>query len=104
LNIWRVFIQILHLSSKLSETAKKRPMTASSPIHIAQSIAKPKIKAVVLENLFSLPRSLKKRVIKLKERRRLKIPILDAVKRRARIMIIIPKIIRVVFPSSEERR
>jgi hypothetical protein len=92
------------LNLKSSVVVKNRLTTASSPIHIAQSNAKVNIKTEVLENLFSPIGSLKRKMSRLKERRRLVIPILDAEKIRAIIMTIAPNPIRRVFPSREESR
>jgi hypothetical protein len=79
-------------------------MTASSPIHIAHSKAKDNIKTEALDNLFSPRGSRKRKTRRLKERRRLEIPILDAEKIRATIMTMTPNPIRRVFPSREESR
>jgi hypothetical protein len=105
LSIWNVFVQIIHLPLKSSEVVKKRLITESRPIQTAQRKARPRINTNGPENFFSLRRrSLKKRMIKLKDRRRLKIPILDAENIRPMIITIIEKAMRSVFPSNEERR
>src|SRR4030042_2680977 len=99
--IWKVFTHIIHLSSKLSEVAKKRLITASSPIHAAQSRARLKIRIDGLESLFPPSGFLKRRLIRLKERGRLAIPIREAEKRRLRIIRTMPKAMRRDFPCRE---
>src|SRR4030042_7022037 len=100
--IWKVFTHIIHLSSKLSEVVKKRLITASSPIHAAQTTARLKIRIDGLENLFPPSGFLKRRLIRFKERSRLAIPIREAEKRRLRIIRTIPKAMKGDFPSRTE--
>jgi hypothetical protein len=97
-----VFTQIIRLELKSSGTLKNRPITASSPIHTAQSSAKLKIKTGVLDNLFSFSGFLKRKLMKVKERRRLIIPIRDAEKRSPNVITMMPKARRRVFPSRAE--
>ena len=51
LKIPKVLTQIIHLDSRPSEVVKNRLITASSPIHAAQSTARPKITTGTLETL-----------------------------------------------------
>ncbi len=101
LRILNVSAQIIPLIFKLSGALKKRLITASMPIQIAQSRASPTTRIGVFENHFPFCRSLKRNASKLKERRRLMIPIRDAEKNSPRIIKIIPNPIRRFFPSRE---
>ena len=59
LSISKVFTQILHLDSKSSVEAKKRLITASSPIEAAQRIARARMRTEAFENFCPFSDSLK---------------------------------------------